>query len=354
MKKPQSILAMSILALAILFLTCDENLTDPDDAGLQELRLGTVYQGSIDEVGEVDQFLFKPSRDMYVHFVCSEAVASSEFNPDITLYDDESNARLDSEREYGTAVITNYLVQSGKRYRIQVREWSDDRTGAYTLQLREDLDDETTLLAGQEISGEIEYVGDIDKFIIAAGNSGYYHMIVREYTVQSEYNPDVSLIDYETNGVIDSDRSYTQANIVNRRLEAGLTYILRVREWSDDQAGRYYVRYEKDPDDEILITSPPYLYQGDVQYVGDIDRFNFTPTLGGTFRIVLEERFANSDYNPAVEIYDPTNTRLGSASAYDECTIENLNLNSGVAYTINVHEWSNDAAGGYRLTIERQ
>lgn len=207
MRKPQTVLAMGVLALAILFLTCDENLTDPDDIGLQELRLGTVYQGSIDEVGEVDQFLFKPSRNIYVHFICSEAVASSEFNPDIALYDDETNARLDGDREYGMAVITNHLVQSGKRYRIQVREWSDDKTGAYSLQLREDLDDEKTLLAGAEISGEIEYVGDVD-------------------------------------------------------------------------------------------------------------RFNFTPTLGGTFRIVLEERFANSDYNPAVEIYDPTNIIGGSTHIF--------------------------------------
>lgn len=356
MKTFQLFLLAGLLAFALFLNGCNDATepSEPEEPKPTEVSVGNVYQGSIDKVGEIDLYLLKPTKDYYIHFVCTEAIASSDFNPDIAVFDDERNAQLGSKQDYSTAVVTNLMVQAGKRYKIQVREWSDDRTGAYTLKLQEDLDDGNTLIEGQEITGEIEYVEDYDEFIVSITNSGFYHMVAREFAVQSEYNPDISLIDFATKSVIASHQSYTEATIVNKKLEQGFKYILRVREWSDDRAGKYFVKYEKDLDDEIHITSTPFTYQGKIQYVGDSDKLYFSPSIGGIFRITLAEKFINSNYNPAIEIYDQFNNHLGSATAYDICVIENLNLNSNSVYTINVHEWSDDETGDYIFTIERQ
>jgi len=338
----------------ILLSNCNE-LTDPDqeEQEPQTLSANVTYTNTINSLGEVHRCLYKPSKNHYIHIVCTEAVQYSEFNPHIKLLDYPTQHVLKEATSYTQAVIVNYYVEAGKVYEIQIREWSDDRTGGYTLHIETDNDDEKALIVNQNINGKINYVRDIDDFILNISEVGYYHISVKEKIPYSDFNPHISLLDFATKYRLDQQTSYTEAVLVNKNLGQNPSYWIRVQEWSDDQPGEYIIKYMKDPDDSVTFTSTPVYYIGEIDFVKDKDKFYFRPNANGNYKITLSERIPNSEYNPHLRVFGEYGNVLQTKAAYDSAII-NISLEANKLYGIEASEWSDDRAGGYILEIELQ
>ena len=337
-----------------LFYACKE-LIDPesDEPEPQELNLGITYTNNINSLGEVHRYLYKPKSNHYIHIVCTEALQFSEFNPHIKLLDYPTQHVLSEATSYTQAVIVNYNVEADKSYEIQVREWSDDRTGGYILLIEQDFDDEKALIINQERTGKINYIKDYDDFILNISEVGYYHIAVREKIPYSDFNPHISLLDFATKYRLDQKTSYTEAVLVNKNLGQNPSYWIRVQEWSDDQPGEYIIKYMKDPDDSVTFTSVPVFYTGSIEFVGDIDKLYVRPNSTGNYKIVLSEKIPNSEFNPHLRIFGEFNNLLQTKAAYDSAVV-NINLEAFKTYGIEAREWSDDRAGEYILKIEMQ
>ena len=354
MKSLQIFLSSFLFVSSLIFNSCkEETPSEPEDPVPQELSANTTYTGDISARGEIDHYLYKPTTNHYIHIACTEAVQYSEFNPHISLLDYSTKHLLDEATSYTQAVITNFYVEAGKTYEGLVREWSDDQTGGYTLLIKIDSDDSKSLMINQNINGSIDYVKDKDEFTLNISEVGYYHISVKEKTPFSEFNPQISLLDYATKHLLDDETSYTEAVIVNKNLGQNPTYWVRVQEWSDDQPGDYIITYMKDQDDSVTFTSSPVYYEGNVNFVKDKDKLYFKPFWSGNYKFYLAERIPNSEFNPHLRIFGEYNNFLTEKASYDS-SIVYIDLEAAKTYGIEAREWSDDQAGEYILKIEMQ
>lgn len=354
MKSLQIFFSFFLFVSLLFFNSCKEKTpSEPDKPSPQELKANITYTGNIGHRGEIDHYLYKPTTNHYIHIVCTEAVQYSEFNPHISLLDYTTKHLFDKAKSYTQAVITNFYVEAGKTYEVLVQEWSDNQTGGYTLLIKIDSDDNKSLLINQNINGSIDYVKDKDDFILNISEVGYYHISVREKTPYSEFNPQISLLDYNTKYLLDYKTSYTEAVLVNKKLGQNSSYWVRVQEWSDDQPGEYVITYIKDSDDSVTFTSSPVYYEGNINFVEDKDKFYFFPFMSGNYKFFLAEKIPNSEFNPHLRIFDEYNNLLKEKKAYDSSVVY-LNLEASKTYGIEAREWSDDKAGKYILKIEMQ
>ncbi len=354
MKSLQIFFSAFLFVSLLFFNSCKkESPSEPEEPIPQELNANTTYTGNIGVRGEIDRFLYKPTINHYIHIACTEAVQYSEFNPHIRLLDYTTKHLLAEATSYTQAVITNFYVKSGKIYEGHVREWSDDQTGGYTLLIEIDNDDEKVLIKDRNINGKINYIKDIDDFILNVSEIGYYHISVKEKVPFSDFNPHVSLLDFATKYRLDQQTSQTEAVLVNKNLGQNPSYWIRVQEWSDDRPGEYVITYMKDPDDSVTFASTPVYYIGKIDFVKDKDKFYFRPNANGNYKITLSERIPNSEYNPHLRVFGEYGNVLRTKAAVDSAVI-NISFEAAKLYGIEASEWSDDQPGEYILKIEMQ
>lgn len=345
-----------VLFVSLLFFnSCKkETPTEPEEPPKPiEVSLNTNYSGEISQLGEVDHYTFFATNDYYIHFSLKEAQQNSLFSPYIRILDYATKELLIDKWSETEAWIINYKVELGKKYEILVSDDLDNRTGAYNLYLKHDTDDEKPLIVNQEITGEIYCKNDYDDFILNITETGYYHISVKEYTPNSAFNPQVSLLNFDTKALLDDETSYTEAVLVNKNLGHNSNYWVRVQEWSDDEVGKYIITYMKDPDDSVSFYSNSVYYEGSINYVNDRDKLYFRPTANANFKIYLAEKIPGSEFNPHLKVYGFSNNLISEKTSYDSCVVY-LDLDSNQLYGVEAREWSDDRAGEYILKIEMQ
>lgn len=352
---------LMVLFLLLFFYSCEKS-TEPEQEEPEPttINIGIQYSGSINSSKETQSYLLKPTASEFIHIVCTESIQYSEFNPKIRLIDYVSKQVLKEAANNSQAVIVNFNTEPAKVYEIQILDWEGTKTGGYRLFVEKDNDDGKELIKDQNISGIINYPKDTDDFILKIPDLGYYHISIKEKIPYSEFDPKIGILDFATKHQIAGMSHNSEVIFVNKNLGQNLHYWLRIQNAYEDKSGEYVITYMKDPDDSTTFTSTPVNYFGHIDYIKDVDKLYFKPSLSGDYKFVLSKDFPSTDYSPRLNILDQYGGLLQGVSSYDSCII-NINLESLKTYGIEIKDRFLGGPGGvnggwgkYRFRIEKQ
>jgi hypothetical protein len=252
---------------------------------------GTVTNGIIDVVGEVDFFSFEAVEGTLYSIVAEPSTALSISY--LRLYDKNGTSTIVSYATGGIA-WTCQTGRSGTYYVMVYGRESLRKTGPYTFSVNtytddhgNDFDGATALTAGAAaVSGNIDVVGEDDYFSFTAEGGVDYSVQVATNVMERVY---VAI--YDLNGYSLGSGSY---GVAWRCPDDGMgTYYVRVYgDSTKGDTGAYTVSvaaftddYGNDYSTSEPITPDTAATSGMINVIGDYDWFSFTATAGITYAI---------------------------------------------------------------------
>lgn len=236
------------LALLLSGCTTDDHKEETDEA--VELSLKQQYQGSIDEVGDVDWSYYQVGDE---DVILSLNLTNNTLRPDIellmTVYEKDEDGELVrlyaehalEDSQLATDLEINIAVEANTDIYIAIRDLMDDEATDNAYYLTIDLssaelnigtfDDAIELIiddADTCVEEKIESIGDVDSYQFTVANAGIYN--INTYFNESQGSSDVDLYIklYNSEGsLVDS----VQTEVDNifpmiRYFEAGVYYLL--------------------------------------------------------------------------------------------------------------------------------
>jgi len=337
------------MIVIVISYSCEQ--TNEPEEKIKEIQIGGTYDGEITEKGAVDRLFFTPNSNHYVHIICKPLSANPNFHPEIKIFDSQ-NQLLGEHKDQIQAVIQSVCVKTNFTYEIQIKEWGDNETGKYLLNIEVDPDDDKSFFSDINYSGNIQYIRDVDYFNIQPSIKGDYHISVIKDAANPNLHPEVSL--YYLNTLVKTNKTQNETVLSNLSMEPSWKYSLVVKEWGDNEAGKYQLSFIRDTDDSSYFYDASFSYEGLINFYGDQDRIYFYSPYSGNYNISLKPKVVNSGYHPAIEMYKSDNTVVWSAVSQTECKITGLSLQGNVYYRFNVHDWGDNMSGKYILSVEKQ
>jgi hypothetical protein len=201
---------------------------------------------------------------------------------------------------------------------------------------------------GNNYNGEIKEIGKIDRFFLDINSTLYVHIVCVPLPDNPNFHPEIKIFEPQ-NKLIGEDKNQIRAVIQSLKLSPGITYEIQVKEWGDNEIGKYKLWVEIDPDDDKLISSDIDFY-GELQYIRDVDYYNVQPIVNGNYHISVIKDATNPNLHPELTLYY-LNTSIKTNKTQNETVLSNLTLSAGLTYQLRVKEWGDNEARKYHLTF---
>lgn len=259
------------------------------------LVVGDTAAGSIAMPGEVDRFQFDGDAGSAVTLTMRP---TGELDGVLEVHTSESGslARVDAADARGVEVVSFILDETGT-YDVPVQGASGS-TGDYELSLQQAVE----LVEGEELSGSIDGVGEIDQFPFA-GQTGRAVTI----TLQSDDDLDgvVAVLDASGGEIARSNSGLANGpEIVTMTLPDDGTYVVVVTGATESagSTGPYTLTMQRT---EELSNGQP--VDGSIDVDGEVDRFPFTGRAGTAVTVTVTP---DDGLNALVEVIDPAGARI--------------------------------------------
>lgn len=292
--------------------------------------------GKIDYKNDVDIYDVFSDEDSYVHITVTDVNEPSDFNPDVTIKD-ENNITLTSDRQSDIATLSNVKLLANKLYKVYVKCYNGSKLSSYKIEFEKDKDDFEKLENDENYKGTIDKKNDSDRFFFELNNGeGYYHIVAEEYGNPSDLDPSIELRDMETNRQLGLDNDANQAVLVNLSLVSNHRYQITVNDLGNDKTGSYWVKFVRDLDDDNGIASFQPTINCKIDYKGDIDRISYSPV---TTSDIITFNAIEPGFTFRIGVYDMNKKQISyriSNSATYTLKISELKLIPGNKYYFEV------------------
>ncbi|MCX7922711.1 MAG: fibronectin type III domain-containing protein [Clostridia bacterium] len=335
------------------------------------VQIGTEISGSIESFGDVDFVKFTPDRSSTYIIEGTEVIRTTA---DICgrLYDSAHNY-IDGGSSDSMRLNPLYMyhkLEAGQTYYLKFYYDNDHTLEDYRFRIRavdddhSDNDDNTAtnLTIGNEVNGEINYIGDRDYFKFTPTTSGPY--VIRSLGTTDVEGQIFALgtgINYYNNNA----NATTTNFYLSAMLEANKTYYIRVNHPNTSNVGlqgtgAYRIKVSYGTDDygnsfdtarEIQLGTD---ISGVIESAGDSDYFKFIPATDGVYTIET----LGAKYFMTGWVYDSQRNQI----AYNDA-ISNYNgnfnfrfntfLKAGQTYYLKAAICYNFSIGAYKIRIAK-
>jgi|GEM_PF-2766208 len=340
-------------------LVVDDYSDSMTGSAVGALTAGIAKNGVVNYANDADWFSFTPGANGNYTF-------TSIGNTDLygELRDSSGNLLAsDDDSAGGRQFQMTSNLSGGTTYYLKTRHYSSSGTGAYQVKVNPvavvSNDDYSNLQSGAENliadeaqAGVIDYAGDIDWFKFTATVQG-------NYSFASSGNTDMYGELYNAAGTrlaSDDDSGGGNQFKISKELEAGSTYYLKAKHYSDTRTGAYQVQVisptlEDDYSNNMSGASVVFAastVQGEINYNEDVDWFKFTATANDTYSIISS---GNTDmfgglYNASGTLISSDDNSNGSGQFKITASLQ-----KDQNYYIKVNEAGTNATGAYKLAI---
>lgn len=323
-----------------------------------QIQIEETVDGNMESIEDVDFFKFTPAQT-------GVYTIESSGNTNVYGYLYNSTQNYVNGNDDGGIGRNFYFVSTlnaGETYYLNVRHYYAQNTGPYSFKVSAVSDDHgnefgtaTSIQAGTETQGRIDYAVDWDLFKFTTTDEGIY-------VFESTGSTDTFGQLYSNSGYTISSGSGISSDpnfFISSRLNANTVYYLKVQHqyYSDkDSAGTglYILKaymHEDDYGDSFDTANDVPMgieLQGKIGYIGDVDYVSFTPDVSGSYTI---ETHGNTDTYGY--LYDSTLTQ----KAYDNNSAGSGNfrivytLIAGEKYYLRINHYSSSGYGAYKLRI---
>ncbi len=252
-----------------------------------------------------------------------------------------------------------YSLSAGQSYIVSIKHYDAQKTGAYNLIVSENsvIDvhgntwDTATAISGTSVQGIVNYFDDLDYFTFTPSTDGIY-------TIYSTGIGDVNghILDSNQNEIISADDSSDYNFYIKAYLKAGSLYYIFVEGMYEGSIGCTYnlhVNYTTLTDDfpnmgNIGVGTS---LNGNIDYNGDIDSFNFGVSQSKNYTVSLSSNVTGNQFACTIYKYNAQGIRVDVAEG-----VENTNitcwLDTGLNYYIEIQEYYGiNNTGSYNLSI---
>lgn len=348
-----------------------------DGSTTATLSEGRPVDGAFDAEGDSDWYRLRVEPGQR-YVLALNSVADSEeqaVDPMISIYDAEGNQlAFNDDSEASLNSLLQYVPMQGGEVFVEAREFVG-RVGAYQLTVTatalpaddagNDAGTRARATVGRDITGSIEYQGDVDWYrlsvrtgqryrisLTGAGESGLGDPYVRIVTAEGE---ELGGNDDAGDGTLNSLAEFTPQR-------SGVVYI-EARGFADAYEGAYTLRIdaERAPTDAISGASNTRgrvtvggSVDGVIDFTGDLDWYRIRLEGGQSYRIRLNSAEGDGALaDPFLHVYGPDGSELvtdddsgGNLNAYVE-----FNAPETGTYYIGAGAFA-DNLGRYRLSVQ--
>lgn len=327
---------------------------------------GELGSGSIEGVLEAgESHFYTLSFESASHIQID--LISEEFDPFLALYEgdgveDRLEENLLAEDDDGGVDLNSLLegVIDPGSYLLEVRSFSSEAEGAYTLSLAEtqlagdeDEDAPVAIAYGEEASGGLFPEGDTDDYTFAGeeGELIVVSLTSEDFDTYLELEFDGELIDVDDDG--GEGRNSLLEDFV---LPLSGEYVVRVRSYGDGGEGSYSISLERGVS--------PFVFVGEIEaggYEGELEAESihlYAFEVEGFAQVRID--LVSEDFDAFLVLYEGglvADRRAENRLAADDDGGEGLNsqlfidLGAGI-YLIEVRSFSSEAEGDYALDLQ--
>ncbi|MCP5367599.1 MAG: LEPR-XLL domain-containing protein, partial [Hyphomicrobiales bacterium] len=269
------------------FVVADQGHVDPPVLTGTPLTLGTTMSGSLDAVGEEDDFVFtlaEGKRLYFDSFTDNSAMSWSLVGPRGTEVGSR-NLRNGEAQEFGGGNPVLDLPLAGT-YRLRI---TGAGTGAYAFRIL-DLGDATPLTPGTPVTGTLSPANETDIFQFEGEAGARYYFDVIAVSNGTNWNS-WRLIDPFGRQVWGGS-DFNDRDVAALEFDGTYTLILEGRIWAGSDTADYTFNVQKVMDDTAALTLGDAV-TGTLDHAGQQDHFTFT--LGSQTRLYLDTLTDNAN-----------------------------------------------------------
>lgn len=297
----------------------------------------SVYDGMLTMENQVITYAFTPNVMGTYRFEISDLTEGT--NHKVNLIIKNSGDGIVNSTSYGISNgegITVKDMQAGESYEIQVKQY----TGLDSYKLNIGNQKETLDVTGYTVvKDSVVFKDQKNVYLFTPPITGRYRFEISD--LANGTNNKVNLLVYNSRGGEEANTSYGIANgegLTIKRMEAGQTYEIQVRQYSGYDSYNLNIGYQKTPID----ISEYNVVTDSIQYRDQKNVYFFKPTVTGRYRFEISDLTKGSDNKVNLYVWNSRDGEEGSTN-YGIANGEGLtikNMQAGETYQIQVRQYS--------------
>jgi hypothetical protein len=347
----------------------------PGDNTTQARFSGDAVEGEI-TAGDVDWFRMRVEQGQR-YSVTLDGIADADGNavdPVLSIYDAQGNQLAANDDANGTfnSALRFSPAESGEVF-VEARAFSEDGAGRYRLAASaapapaddagNDVSSRARIAAGREVTGNIDYEGDVDWYRLSV-RPGQRYQIALNSAGESEGalpDPFLRVLDSEGNELAMNDDSETGLNSALEYIPqvAGEVF-LEARGYGDAYTGAYTlnVTAQRAPTDNFSAETNTrgrlaigQSLDGTLDFPGDRDWYRVRLEGGQSYRFTLNSAGDSPVGDPLVRIHGPDGNEIASDDDGGEGLNSYLEFTAPSTgnYYVDAGAFVDESTGGYSL-----